>query len=147
MPNKPATQQQLLAENEDLRDRLAQAAEILREMRSGEVDALVIPEMGGAQLFTLKDVDQSFRILLEGMSEGALTMTAEGVIVYANLRLAGTLKMPLQKVIGSAVRTWIAPDSQSILQSLLEKKTLVKNAAGNFRLPPATERGYRSIFR
>lgn len=122
MPNKPATQQQLLAVNDDLRAHLAQAEETLREMRSGEVDALVIPGIGGAHLFTFKDIDQSFRILLEGMSESALTMTAEGVIVYANLRLAGMLKTPLQKVIGSTVRTWIAPDSQPILQSLLEKK-------------------------
>lgn len=120
MPNKPATRQGLLAENEDLRARLAQAEEALREIRSGEVDALFVAGVGGAQLFTLKDAKQSFRVLVEEMIEGALTITAEGVIVYANRRLAGMLKTPLEKVIGSAVRTWIAPDSQLILQSLLE---------------------------
>src|ERR1035437_5525197 len=121
MPSKPAAKQQLLAENEDLRIRLARAEETLREMRSGEVDALFVSGVGGAQMFTLKDADQSFRILVEEMSEGALTMTAEGVIVYANLRFAGMLKTPLEKVIGSAIRTWIASGSQPILQSLLEK--------------------------
>ncbi len=121
MPNKPASQPQLLAENEGLRVRLAQAEETLREMRSGEVDALFVSGVGGAQLFTLKDADQSFRILVEEMSEGALTMTAEGVIVYANRSFAGLLKTPLEKVMGSAVRTWIAPESQPIFQSLLEK--------------------------
>ena len=121
MPDKPLTEQQLLAENEGLRVRLAQAEGILLEMRSGEVDALVIPDVGGAQLFLLKDVDQSFRILVEKMSEGALTMTAEGLILYANQRMAGMLKTPLEKVMGSTLRTWIAPGSQPILQSLLEK--------------------------
>ncbi len=121
MPSKPATQQQLLAENEGLRVRLAQAEATLREMRSGEVDALVVSDAGGAQLFAPANADQSFRILVGEMSEGALTMTAEGVIVYANRRLAGMLKTPLEKVIGSAVRTWISPSSQPILQSLLEK--------------------------
>jgi diguanylate cyclase (GGDEF)-like protein/PAS domain S-box-containing protein len=70
---------------------------------------------------TLKDTDQSFRLLVEEMSEGALTMTAQGVMVYANRRLAGMLKTPLEKVIGSTVRTWIAPASQPVLQSLLAK--------------------------
>lgn len=121
MPSKPATQQQLLAENEDLRVRLGEAEETLREMRSGGVDALIVSGVGGAQLFTLKNADQSFRLLVEEMSEGALTMTAQGVIVYANHSFAGLLKTPLEKVMGSAVRTWIAPDSQSILQSLLSK--------------------------
>lgn len=121
MAHKPATRQWLLAENDHLRVRLAQAEEALREMRSGEVDALFVAGVDGTQLFTLKDADQSFRVLVEEMSEGALTMTALGVIVYANRRLAGMLKAPLEKVIGSAVRTWIAPGSEPILQSLLEK--------------------------
>jgi len=121
MPDKPVSEQQLLAENESLRGRLAQAEASLREMRSGEVDALVIADMGGARLFTLKDVDQSFRILVEEMSEGALTMTAEGLILYANRRFAEMLETPLEKVIGSTLRTWIAPGSQPFLQSLLER--------------------------
>lgn len=121
MPNKPAaTQQQLLADNEDLRARLAQAEAILREMRSGEVDALVVADAGGVQLFAPADADQSFRILVGEMSEGALTMTAEGVIVYSNRHFAGMLKTPLERLIGSTLRTWIAPDSQPVLQSLLE---------------------------
>jgi PAS domain S-box-containing protein len=121
MPNKPVTRQHLIAENEDLRTRLAQAEETLREMRSGDVDALFVPGAGGAQLFTLRDVDLSFRLLVEEMSEGALTMTAEGVIVYANRRFADFLKTPLERVIGSMLSTWMTPDSQPILQSLLEK--------------------------
>ncbi len=143
MPNKPATQQRLLAENDDLRARLAQAEEALREMRSGEVDALFVSGVGGAQLFTLKDADQSFRVLVEEMIEGALTITAEGVIVYANRRLAGMLKTPLEKVIGSAVRTWIAPGSQSILQSLLgngagvERRGELSLAASDGTMMPA----------
>ena len=121
MPNKPATQQQLLAENDDLRARLAQAESALREMRSDEVDALFVSDVGGVQLFAPANADQSFRILVGEMSEGALTMTAEGVIVYANRHFARMLKTPLEKLIGSTVRTWLATDSQPILQSLLSK--------------------------
>ena len=121
MPKKPITQEQLLLELEDLRARLDEAEETLRVFRSGEVDALIVPGAHGEQIFTLKGADHSYRILIEDMSEGALTLTAEGVILYANRRFAEMLKTPLEKVIGSTIHTWIAPDSQRILQSLLRK--------------------------
>jgi len=120
MPNEPKPPQ-LAAENEDLRARLEKAEETLREIFSGEVDALMVPSVGGAQLFTLTGVDQAYRTLVEDMSEGALTMTAEGLILYANRRFAEMIKTPLEKVIGATIHTWIAADSQLILQSLLGK--------------------------
>ncbi|MBE3118082.1 MAG: PAS domain S-box protein, partial [Candidatus Atribacteria bacterium] len=123
MPKKPTsrTQKQLLAENEDLRARLAEAEETLRAIRSGEVDALVVPGVGSDQIFTLKGADHSYRLLIEEMNDGALTLTAEGVILYANRRFAEMLKTPLEKVIGSTIHTWIPPEGQRILQSLLRK--------------------------
>jgi PAS domain S-box-containing protein/putative nucleotidyltransferase with HDIG domain len=115
------TQSKLRAENEELRAQLDEAKEALRAIRSGEVDGFVVPGAGGEQLFTLKGADRSYRMLIEEMNEGALTLSAEGLILYANRGLAEMLKTPLEKVIGSAINTWIAPDSQPILQSLLRK--------------------------
>jgi two-component system sensor kinase FixL len=117
----PKTQKQLVAENKDLRAWLREAEETLRAISSGDVDAIVVPGEGGEQLFTLKGADRSYRTLIEDMSEGALTLTMDGVILYANRRVAEMLKTPLEKVIGSTIHTWIAPDSQQILQSLLRK--------------------------
>jgi len=147
MPTKRTSQQQLLAESEDLRARLAQAEASLLEMRSDEVDALVVPDGGGVQLFAPADADQSFRILVGEMSEGALTVTAEGVIVYANRHFAGMLKTPLEKR-----DRFHAPHLDCARQransSIPARKTAqVKNAARNLCSPPATERGCRSIFR
>ncbi|MFH1974634.1 MAG: HD domain-containing phosphohydrolase [Pseudomonadota bacterium] len=118
---KPKTQEQLLLELEDLRARLDEAEETLRAIRSGEADALVVSGVDGEQVFTLKGAEHSYRMLIEDMSEGALIMTAEGVILYANRSFAGMLKTPLEKVIGSMIHTWIAPEGQRILQSSLRK--------------------------
>ena len=136
MPKQPTTQQQLLAENEDLLARLHEAEETLRAIRSGEVDALVVSGADGEQIFTLKGADYSYRLLVEDMNEGALTLTAKGEILYANRRFAEMLKVPLEKIIGSTIYTWIAPDSQIILQSLLsndgaEKRRELMLAAGD----------------
>ncbi|MDD8025843.1 MAG: PAS domain S-box protein [Acidobacteriota bacterium] len=123
MPRKPITTsvKRLADENADLRARLAEAEEILRAIRGGEADALVVPGINGDQIFALKGADHSYRVLIEDMNEGALTLTAEGVILYANRRFAQMLKAPLEKVIGSAISTWVALESQSIIQALLIK--------------------------
>jgi len=121
MPNTPTTSAQLAAENEGLRARLDEAEEALRAIRNGEVDALVVSTAGGEQVFTITDSDHPYRMLIEEMSEGALTMTAEGLILYANRSFAELIKMPLEKVIGATLYNWIAPGSLQILQSLLGK--------------------------
>jgi PAS domain S-box-containing protein len=122
MPKKSdKSQEQLLAENEDLRVQLDKTEETLRYILSGEADALIVLTEQGKQLYTLKGADRSYRILIEEMNEGALTLTAEGMILFANRGFAEILKTPLEKVIGSMIQTWITPDSQSIFQTLLRK--------------------------
>jgi two-component system nitrate/nitrite sensor histidine kinase NarX len=115
------TQKQLMDENTDLRARLDEAEDTLRAIRSGEVDALVVSGVGGDQIFTLKGAELPYRVLIEDMNEGALTLAMDGVILYANRRFAGMLKTPLEKVIGSTVHTWIAPEHQETLRALLQK--------------------------
>src|SRR5450830_760006 len=122
MPKKPVkTQNQLITENEDLRMQLDEVKGTLRSIHSGEVDGLLVTGEDRDQIFTRKGADRSYRVLVEEMNEGALSLTAEGLILYANRGFAGMLKAPLEKVIGSLIHTWIAPDSQPILQSLLGK--------------------------
>ncbi len=127
MPNKPDSEQ-LIAENLDLYSRLEKAETTLSEILSGEADALFVTGVAGAQLFTLKGADQSYRTLIENMSEGALTLTPEGLVLYANRRFAGMLRTPLEKVIGSEIHHWFAPESRQALQALLQK-----DAADNHR--------------
>ena len=123
MPKKTAlpTQKRLVGENADLRARLDEAEDTLRAIRSGEVDALVVSSVDGDQIFTLKGAELPYRVLIEDMNEGALTLAMDGVILYANRRFAEMLKSPLEKVIGSAIYTWIVPDSQATLRALLQK--------------------------
>ena len=121
IPQPPLSQQQLLAENEELRIRLQEAEETLDAIRSGEVDALVVSGAAGEQIYTLKGADYSYRLLVEDMNEGALTLSAAGEILYANRHFADILKTPLEKIIGTTIYTWITTDSRHVLQSLLGK--------------------------
>ncbi len=70
-------------------------------------------------MFTLDGADHAYRLLVEDMAEGALTLTPEGHIAYANRRLAELLGRPLNHVIGAPIAGCFAPDSQSALARLL----------------------------
>ncbi|HUF19220.1 MAG TPA: EAL domain-containing protein [Burkholderiales bacterium] len=96
----------------------------MRDILSGEGDALFVQGAGGAQLYALSGADQSYRTLIENMSEAALTLTAEGVIVYANRRFAEMLGTPLEKVIGSGIHAWFALESRPVLRALLRKDAI-----------------------
>ena len=141
MPNKP-TIKQMDADNRDLRTRLEKAEATLSEILCGESDALFVASKGGTQLFTLKGADQAYRTLIEDMSEGALTLTAEGVILYSNRRFAEMLRAPLERVIGSELLNWIAPEHRQILPALLRneatdnhREELALAAADGTRVP------------
>ena len=108
-----ATLKQLAAENEELRSRLEEAEDTLRAIRSGEVDALIVSSAGGARVFTLTGADRSFRSVVEDMNEGALTVSQDGRILFANRRFADMLQTPLDQVIGSTFRSWMLPSDQA----------------------------------
>lgn len=91
---------QLEKANLELRIQLEEANDIIQAIRSGEVDALVVNGKDGHQLFTLKSADQTYRIFIEQMSESALTLDADGRILYCNSRFAELISIPLEKIIG-----------------------------------------------
>jgi len=118
---------QLVDENAELRMRLEESEDTLRAIRSGEVDAIVVSGVGGEQVFTLTNAERPYRALIEETKEGALTLSSEGVILYANRSFAEMLKTPLEKVIGSTIHTWIASVNQEIFQAMVKEDTTEKS--------------------
>jgi len=80
----------------ELQSRLVEAEDTLNAIRNGTVDALVVRTPRGEQLFTLKGADQTYRVLVEGMNEGALTLR-HGIISYCNNRFAEMSRTPMEK--------------------------------------------------
>ena len=89
---------------ETLRVRLAEAEEMLRAIRHGEIDALVVEGGDGSQVYTLHSADEPYRNLVEQMQSGALVLTAHGEVLYANAHFAALVGEPLQSVSGQPLR-------------------------------------------
>lgn len=105
----------------ELRQRLGEAEETLRAIRAGEVDAVVVEGKQGPQVFTLQGAEHAYRVLIESMNEGALTLTADAVILYANQCFARMVNRPLEQVLGSSFHTLLSTTDQAALRPLLKR--------------------------
>lgn len=112
---------QLLKEIEELRTRLAESEETLQAIRSGEVDALVVSGPQGERVFTLLGAERTYRILIETMNEGAMTLNGEGIITYCNKRLAEMAAVSIDQVLGTPVRRLISASDLQVFENLLEQ--------------------------
>jgi two-component system, NarL family, sensor kinase len=114
--SRPAPSRELI----ELRTRLADAQETLRAIRTGEVDAVVVAGKQGPQVFTLVGAGHAYRVLIESMNEGALTLTTDAVILYANQCFARMVKRRLEQVQGSSFDTFLSTADQAALRPLLK---------------------------
>jgi len=115
------TDANLQEENADLRRRLEEAEEAIRAIRSGAVDAFVAAEAHGNRVYTLESADRPYRLLVEQMQQGAITLNADGAIAYCNRRFADLLGRPHERLTGVAFRDFIPPDEQALYESLLQQ--------------------------
>ncbi|HET6722888.1 MAG TPA: PAS domain-containing sensor histidine kinase, partial [Chitinophagaceae bacterium] len=111
----------LQAEFEKLQLQLQEANETIEAIRSGEVDALVVSNGQEHQLYTLKSADQTYRVFIEKMKEGAVTLNREGLILYSNSQFATMVDMPLAKVIGLPITDFIPDKFQRAFQEIFEE--------------------------
>jgi two-component system, NarL family, sensor kinase len=105
----------------ELRARLADAEATLRAIRTGEVDAVVVAGRQGDQVFTLEGAEHAYRVLIESMNEGALTLTADKTILYANQCFARMVKCPLEQVTGSSFRRFLSDEDRAQLRPLMKR--------------------------
>lgn len=105
----------------ELRARLAEAEATLHAIRVGDVDTVTVAGKRGPQVFTLQGAEHAYRVLIESMNEGAVTLAAEKTILYANRSFARMVRCPLEQVIGSSFRRFLSVADRTSLQPLLKR--------------------------
>ena len=115
------TRRQLLDELQELKSRTTEAEETLRAIRGGEVDGLVVPTADGERVFTLSGADHPYRVMVETMNEGAVTLASDGTILFCNQRFAAIVKGSLEEVMGSSIYQYISSTDLQLFEVLLEQ--------------------------
>ncbi len=121
MKKPEKTRQQLLDDLQELRERMTDFEETLRAILSGEVDGLVVKTPEGDRVFTLSGADHPYRIMIETMNEGAVTLAADGTILFSNQRFADIVSGSLEKVMGSSIYQYFSSKDLSLFRGLLEQ--------------------------
>ena len=115
------TRQQLLDELQEITARLKAAEEVLYAIRGDEVDALVVSTVEGDQVFTLTGAEHPYRVMVETMNEGAVTLASNGTILYCNQRFTDIVKESRKKVIGSSIYQYVSSTDLQSFEALLER--------------------------
>jgi PAS domain S-box-containing protein len=110
-----ATLRALLAE---LRSRLKEPEEIIRAIRHGEVDALVVSEPRGERIYSLRTPDILYRGMIEQMQDGAAALDASGSIVYCNGHFAHLMGCERDALLGASIFTFVPYDSRAFFEAL-----------------------------
>jgi PAS domain S-box-containing protein len=125
---------------ETLRARLAEAEDMLRAIRQGEIDALVVEGPDGNQVYTLHSAEEPYRNLVEQMQEGAVVLTSRGDILYANARFSALVGEPLETVVGSRIDRFVKPSDRHDFETLLSagggrgRSTFIGSVSGAFEV-------------
>jgi PAS domain S-box-containing protein len=128
MKKQDTTSKTIQQENEELRLRLDEAEETLRAIRQGEIDALVVKGQYGHQVYTLKGAEHTYRVLIESMNEGAVTLDDQGTILYSNNSFAQLTEIPLEHVIGSTFQSLLNANERQTFEILLRNTKKEKNS-------------------
>src|SRR5665647_1589342 len=111
----------LKTELAELRDKVWELEETLDAIRSGEVDAIVVPNGEGRKVFTLEGADYPYRALVENIREGALTLSRTGTILYTNTRFADMTKIPTDKIEGQPLLYFICLEYRPRMELALKE--------------------------
>jgi PAS domain S-box-containing protein len=114
-------QPQFNTDLEELERRLEEAEETLRAIREGEVDALVVDSPKGEVIYTLTSADYPYRLMIDEMNEGAVSVSPDSLILYSNRNFGAILGLSGTNASGVPFGDFIVPHHREQFLQDLEK--------------------------
>jgi PAS domain S-box-containing protein len=110
-----------------------EAHQTLDAIASGNVDGIVVDGPHGPRVFRLEGPDEPFRTFVERMQEGALTLSAEGEILFANGYFAQLVQQTSERLIGAPLASFV-PSRYHFTLATLIREGMEKPVKGQLRL-------------
>ena len=91
------------------------AEQIIHAIHHGDVDAFVVMKGTDPQVVTLAGADEPYRVLVQRMNEGVLTVGSDGYIIFVNDRLSELTGFPADDLIDRHVATLFAGEPPALV--------------------------------
>lgn len=118
-----------------LKEQLGEAHDIIEAIRKGEVDAFIVKTEDKHELYTLKSVDKTYRIFIERMNEGAVTLNGDNMILYCNSSFANFMQTSLNDILGRPFNDFIPEKYQVSVAELIKKAWTKKESKAEITFP------------
>ncbi|HSD95100.1 MAG TPA: PAS domain-containing protein, partial [Syntrophales bacterium] len=118
---KAKTKQQLTIENEELQARLRELEDTLEAIRSGAVDAIVASGPAGDRVYTLEGADHAYHTMVESMNEGAVTILADGTILYSNRQFGQMTGASPSGIVGRPFHDFVPASDRLTLNGFIQQ--------------------------
>ncbi len=103
-----------------LKIKLQEAKDTIQAIHNGLVDALVVQGPNGDQVYTLKGTDYIYRVIVEQMEEGTLTLgKSSNTILYCNRQFSEIVNYPLERIMGKNIKNFINQDDYPVFKQHL----------------------------
>jgi len=96
----------------------AEADEIIRAIRDGEVDAFVVKEASEEKIYSLRRADLLYRAMIEQMKDGAVALDPSGLIVYCNAYFAQLVKAERGALVGAKIFPFAPGEAEGFFAGL-----------------------------
>jgi PAS domain S-box-containing protein len=117
-----------------LRRRLAEAEETLHAIREGQVDAVVVKGRNGEQIYSLKETENIYRLMIETIRQPAVALARDGTIVFFNDCLRELVGRPPDQITGRPLVGLIDSADQSKLRAMLRRAHSTQSADASVAL-------------
>ena len=113
--------EELLREIGELRARLEGAEATVQAIQTGGVDALVVSGPDGEKVFALEGADYPYRVIVDVMNEGVVTLGADAGILSCNSRFANFVQMPVEQILGKPLARFTTTEDVPKLRAFLKE--------------------------
>jgi two-component sensor histidine kinase/PAS domain-containing protein len=103
----------------------SEAEETIEAIHGGDVDAVVVKSPEGLRVLMLEGADQPYRMLVERMNDGALTLGPDNAILYANQRLSELMGRSPADLVGKQFNSLFADASPGVADGGPREATLL----------------------
>jgi two-component sensor histidine kinase/PAS domain-containing protein len=102
------------------------AEQVIHAIHHGDVDAFVVMKGTDPQVVTLAGADEPYRVLVQRMNEGVLTVGSDGCIIFGNDRLSELTGFPTDDLIDRHVATLFGGDPPRLVPDASLEASLLR---------------------